>query len=650
MMIKRKCPNCGEIVESKFCTSCGQDLTGPNVVKICPNCGIETTSKFCTGCGTKLIEEQPEPMVNSRSDNNEESGVSAAALYNRAKKLGVQKVKDLEKNAEVKRAMKEEEAKELKEKQARAAERRRLQELKEEEDRKLQLEKERREAQDRAEYERRKKQIEQKRVYEEAETYLQTAAKSEDHDVAAKFYRKAEQLFSSVSGIADADEKSLLAARKAKEQEIITEERRIKAEQEAKKAAEVAKAEEEARAARIAAAAKAEEEARAAEAATNTARMKESQEIKETIEGDPTVGIAEESSGEKHIKASENLNKSETTGEQNVPDTVEEAISETVPRKTKKGKVIIAVVAVAVVAVACVFFGLSGNESDSSQSSSSEETSSTQSTGEQISGDLIPVEDNIELKWESGEAKLTHYQYEKSEYEGDCVNLYFEFKNPSNEEQSAANNLYADVFQNGVELDEKTMMTIDEEDAAFTELQKDASIKVARGFILNDASEMTVRLSNYDGDEEATTKLSFPEKIAKGISGTSYEDADIKETPIKDGISVKTNTGEAVLTGYYLSDDETAITFCVDFTNPNDKPYSMANNIYFTPFQNGVELETTGTSETKIESHIFSLAEKGATIHCGEAYTLKDKSDITLKMSGFSDDGEVEKEQIIKIK
>ena len=117
-MIKRKCPNCGAIVESKFCTSCGQDLTGPDIVKICPKCGTETTSKFCTGCGTKLFEQQVTPKKDDETiasssngethdkaaENRSAGSVSAAGIFDKAKSLGAQKVKDLEKSAEAKRA------------------------------------------------------------------------------------------------------------------------------------------------------------------------------------------------------------------------------------------------------------------------------------------------------------------------------------------------------------------------------------------------------------------------------------------------------------------------------------------------------------------------------------------------------------------
>ena len=63
--MKKKCPKCGSIEESKFCTVCGQNLMGEDVVKICPTCGAETTRKFCTFCGTRLDQDNTGKVQNS---------------------------------------------------------------------------------------------------------------------------------------------------------------------------------------------------------------------------------------------------------------------------------------------------------------------------------------------------------------------------------------------------------------------------------------------------------------------------------------------------------------------------------------------------------------------------------------------------------
>ena len=345
-MIKRKCPNCGATVESKFCTSCGQDLTGADIVKICPNCGTETTSKFCTGCGTKLIEEQHESVAGNKIEDNVESGVSAAALYNRAKKIGAQKVKDLEKSAEAKRAQREKEAEELKEKQAREAEQRKLQEIREAEERQRQIERERKEAQEREELEEKKKLIEQKRIYDEATTYLDTATQSDDNAVSAEFYRKAEGLFSSISGVEDADEKSLYAAKKAKEHEIIIETKKIKSDQEAKAAEAETKVDEET---------KADESGPLESEITN-----------------PTPAVKSDvwmSSQEKQA-----------------------IVTEKEPGKSKS-KVIIAIAAIAVLAIVGVIFGISRNGSNDTIQSEDLESAQTVSS-EQLPSELVS-DDNL---------------------------------------------------------------------------------------------------------------------------------------------------------------------------------------------------------------------------------------------------------------
>ena len=365
-MIKRKCPNCGAIVESKFCTSCGQDLTGPDIVKICPKCGTETTSKFCTGCGTKLFEQQVTPKKDDETiasssngethdkaaENRSAGSVSAAGIFDKAKSLGAQKVKDLEKSAEAKRALKEKEAELQREKQAREAallreqqereaEQRRIQEQRAAEEKARQLEEERKKAQEKAEHEKKKKQLEQKRIYEEAMAYMQTADQSDDHAVSAQFYRKAEELFSTIPEIDDAEKESILAARKAKEQEIILEEERIKAAQEAAriKAAEEAERTKAAQEDETAAnAAKAAEEVEPAENLTSA-----SEDVAPLIES-PEVPSTQISSDTK-------------------------AVTPEKPSGNSKSKIIIAIAAAAALAVGGIIFGMSHNSSDNTSAS-----------------------------------------------------------------------------------------------------------------------------------------------------------------------------------------------------------------------------------------------------------------------------------------
>ena len=48
-----KCPECGAIINGKFCSECGTKAP-TNEPKKCPKCGAEAKGKFCTECGTKL--------------------------------------------------------------------------------------------------------------------------------------------------------------------------------------------------------------------------------------------------------------------------------------------------------------------------------------------------------------------------------------------------------------------------------------------------------------------------------------------------------------------------------------------------------------------------------------------------------------------
>ncbi len=48
-----KCPNCGAIVNGKFCSECGTAIPTEEKKK-CPKCGAEVTGKFCQECGTPV--------------------------------------------------------------------------------------------------------------------------------------------------------------------------------------------------------------------------------------------------------------------------------------------------------------------------------------------------------------------------------------------------------------------------------------------------------------------------------------------------------------------------------------------------------------------------------------------------------------------
>ena len=67
----KKCPNCGNITDSKFCPECGTDLSAIDVLKACPKCGKETNSKFCPECGTEV---KPVTGVKKKAKTEKETG------------------------------------------------------------------------------------------------------------------------------------------------------------------------------------------------------------------------------------------------------------------------------------------------------------------------------------------------------------------------------------------------------------------------------------------------------------------------------------------------------------------------------------------------------------------------------------------------
>ncbi|MDO4834505.1 MAG: hypothetical protein Q4A40_05655, partial [Bacillota bacterium] len=176
----------------------------------------------------------------------------------------------------------------------------------------------------------------------------------------------------SATGVADADERSLFAAKKAKEQEIIIETERIKADQEVKEAAEAAKAAEEARAAVAA--------AKAAEEAKNTVTVVKATEGENNPEGrltDPEQAV---------IANDDKLSK----------HTSLEKPSKTTTKKESgksKTKVIIVVAAVVVLAILGIIIGLTHEGTDTTIQSEDLESART------VSSDELPTElvsaDNI---------------------------------------------------------------------------------------------------------------------------------------------------------------------------------------------------------------------------------------------------------------
>ena len=599
--MKKKCPKCGSIAESKFCTTCGCDLSGADIVKICPNCGAETTSKFCIQCGTRIDQEETaksEQNAKKEEIKKQEEEKKALARQREEEEKRLAKLKEEEEKKALARQKEEEEKrlaklKEEEEKKALARqkeeEEKRLAKIREEEQKKALA----RQKEEEARQEQLRNKLREKKKYDEALSYMEHADQTDNKLVAAELYRRAESLFEQVLGWEDAESNSLLCARKAKACEIAVESERI-------------------------------------------------------------------AEGKKAENRPADIQESKTVVKEQKPDNSGPAkVEAKAPEGKSKSKGLIVALIIGVLVIGGIVFAMTQGKTTGSQSETSDnssEVSSDSEAGEVYAGDLIPVDEACEIKWPEGTAILTNYQLEKSENDGDCVNLYFDYSKSGGEDDSFNGAVDVSVFQNGYELDEKTYLTTDAEDNSFNEIKEGATINVAKGFMLNDASELTVVLTAHDEDYNPITKrtqLTIPEDKAKDITGNEKYFEDTGENPIKDGIIIKDKSGELKLTGYkwieYEGEEMLALYF--DYTNLSEEENSMGGSGFDVKvFQNGIEQESSGWSTSETESHYFSLIQKGVTIHCGYSYGIKEKSDIEVKFTCYSDDGEITEEQVVKIK
>ena len=619
--MKKKCPRCGSIEESKFCTVCGQNLMGDDIVKICPTCGAETTRKFCTYCGTKMDQESANNNVQNTEEvskrdstkSEEEEKAQLAKQKEEEEKARLAKQREEEEKARLAR-QKEEEEKARLAKQREEEEKARLAKQKEEEE-KARLAKQREEeekarlAKQREDEEKRKialqkekeeeerkeqirKSLQKKKQYEEAVSYMEHADQTDDKKVAASFYRKAESLFEQLIGWEDSEDKILQCARKAKACEIAVESERIA-----------------------------------------QGKQEDSQPDNQPSGTATEVEISEKKNAVVKEKKAQN----------NKP----------------KSKTLIVAVIIGALVIGGAIIALTQGKTDSNQDASNDVTSETNTSsdgGEMYAGDLIAIDGGPELTWDTGSAVLTHYQFEKNEYDGDCVNLYFDYSKTGGEDGSFIDAFSVAVFQNGYALDQKTTTTTDAESKAFDEVKSGASITAANGFILNDSSELTVVLTAYDKDYNKIverTKITIPDDQAKVVSGNKKYFEETGEKPVKDGISIKSKTGEVKITGYKWTEyeGEEMLVLYFDYTNLADDEQSMSDSdINVTVFQDGVEQDSSGWSTSETESHYFSQVQKGTTMHCGYSYSIPEKSEIEVKLTCWLDDNEVTEEQVINVK
>ena len=587
--MKRKCPKCGSIEESKFCTNCGQDLTDAAIVKTCPKCGAETTSKFCVQCGTRIDQEK---VIDSQSSSEPKTVIreleskSYDTKQQEEEKRRLAKQKEEEEKQRLAK-QKEEEEKQRLAKQKEEEEKQRLAKQKEEEE-KRRLAKEKEEERQRKEII--KNKLRDKKKYEEALSYMEHADQTDDKAVAAEFFRKAESMFDELLGWEDSEEKSLVCARKAKECEISVESKTI----------------------------------------AEKGKIREIRQIDAPAE-------------------KENIGKGNSAKKESSSEKASSA-------GNKKTKTAIVAVLIGVLVIGGAIFALTQGKDSNKQDVKTSEEGSSKDSGEIFQGDLIAIEDAPTIEWDTGSAVLTNYQIEKSEYDGDCVNLYFDYSKTGGEDESFNSALDVGVFQNGYELDEKTSTTTDAENKAFDQVKEGASLTAARGFMLNDSSELTVVLTAYDKDYNKIierTKITIPDDKGKEISGNDKYFEKTDETPIKDGISIKSKTGEVKLAGYkwteYEGDEMLVLYF--DFTNFTDDEQAMSGSDFnVTVFQNGVEQDNSGWSTSETEAHFFSQVQKDTTMHCGYSYSIPEKTEIEIKITCWTDDGEKTEEQVVSIK
>ena len=639
--MKRKCPNCGSIEESKFCTNCGQNLSGPDVPKICPVCGAVTTSKFCVQCGTKMDDEdavvnKQNSAINKQDTNEhkkkqkeEEEKARIAKQKEEEEKARIAKQKEEEEKARIAKQKEEEEkariAKQKEEeekariaKQKEEEEKARIAKQKEEEEKariakqkeeeeKARIAKQKEEeekarvAKQLEEEKKRKEEIQnnirKKKKYEEAISYMEYADKAKDKHVAADFYRKAEAIFDDVIGWEDAEEKSLLCARNAKMQELAIESEVI---------------------------------------ATK----------KETEKKEP---ILDKTENDIAIKEKDASTIKETT--------VSSVVKEKPATNKAKSKTALIAVLIGALVIGGVLFAVTQGRSAKPESNSETSSGETDNTGssEASAGDLIAVDDGLKVDWDNGSVVLTHYQFEKTPDDGDVVNLYFDYEKTGGENNSFSGETEICVFQNGYQLDEKNTLTTKAEEDAYNELKAGAKINAAKGFRLNDASELTVVLTAYDKDYNPVSNrmtITIPENEAKNITGNKAYFEETGEKPIKDGISIKNEKGELKLTGYqwktYEGDEMLIVYF--DYTNLLDEEQSLSgSDFYVKIFQNGVEQESSGWSTSKPEEHYFSKVQNGKTMHCAYSYSVQDKSEIEVELTCYSDNGDITEEQVVSV-
>lgn len=208
--------------------------------------------------------------------------------------------------------------------------------------------------------------------------------------------------------------------------------------------------------------------------------------------------------------------------------------------------------------------------------------------------------------------------HQGEDYEGKpALVVDLTFTNDSDEDASYLWSLTTTAYQNGVELERATLD--DESGDGSKEIKPGASMKVQDAFILNDASEVTL---------EVTEAISFNERVLatekveiEAAAGEAFGD-DHREYDV-------TIDGFRRVVDY---EGKPALQVDFTFTNNSSKAQSFAFAVSSKAFQDGTELEDAFLSDSDAENSIKDI-KPGKSIKVQETYLLDGKAEVTVEVT-----------------